>query len=415
MVDLDVGPDDAAVEPDPLLAAYRLEFFWGSDESGGMYRGVALARGTTVSIRLIRPDLSADEDYSAAFEQQVERCRQLVTYRVAKVLDSGRTLDGRLFLVTEHVNGRSLRQIIDAEEVFGWVRVREITQQLLEGLAEGHRSGVVHWDLRPEAVWFETIPGAGPPNVRLTGFGLPWWPPRGPALEGGTLPSAYAAPERFAEGVVDARSDFFALGATLFHLLTGKPPFESADPAELARTRRSGKQPRMQRDDVPKGIPDGFVHLVHYLMAWSPADRPWDAEEITLMITSLPVAEVDDNADGEPPLFGETALPNDEGVIALGRPVVSREPSVLDRVAGHKRVRWGIAAVLVVAILVLLALILLSPAKVPSTPGPTSGPCPTQKASTLAMSDSPSSSITSRSTPSAMPAAGGTPTRSASR
>jgi hypothetical protein len=413
--DLDAPPDGTGDERDPLLGAYRLDELWGTDECGGMYRGTSLESGSPVAIRMVRVDLSADQAYSEAFNTQAFACRGLASHHVAKVLDFGRTLDGRLYLVTEFVSGRSLRQVIEAGEVFGWVRLREMTLQLLEGLAEGHRAGVVHWDLRPEAVWFETSSGGGLPNVRLTGLGLPWWPPQGVAWEGGTCPSAYAAPERFGGGPVDARSDLYALGATLFHLVTGHPAVQGTDPAEIARVLRAGKSVRIQRDEVPKGIPEGFVHLVHYLMAWSPSDRPWDAEEVTLMLTSLPVADADEGAGGDALLFADDVRPNDEGVIALARTVVPREPSVIDRVAGHKRARFLVSAVLLVAIAVLLALILFSPGKkAPAAPG-RSGRVEPQNALTVAMSVSPSSSITSLSTPSAMPAEGGTPTRSASR
>lgn len=411
LVDLESGPDGGSEEGDPLLARYKLDHYWGTDESGGMYRASIRASGSPVSIRLVRADLSADDDYAAAFEVQADRCRALASHHVAKVLERGRTLDGRLFLVTEYVSGRSLRQVIDDGEVFGWVRIRETTLQVLEALAEGHRSGTIHWDLRPEAIWFETTSGSNLSNVRLTGFGLPWWAPHGAAWEGGTCSSAYAAPERFNGGAVDARSDLYALGATLFHLLTGKPPVEGRDAAEIARVLRSAKPARINRAEVPRGIPEGFVHLVHYLMAWSPVDRPWDAEEVTLALTSLPVTEADESGAGEAPLFGDS-VPDADGVIALGRSLPPREPSVLERVTGHRRLRWALTAFLVLAIVVLLLLIVLSRGR--GRPAPVSTPTG-QNASTLAMSVSPSSSITSLSTPSAMPADGGTPTRSASR
>lgn len=345
----DASPGDHDGEPDPLLAAYRLELYWGSDECGGMYRGSALATGTTVSIRVIRPDLSADKGYALAFDQQSERCRQLATHHVAMVLDRGRTADGRLFLVTAYVNGRSLRQFIDDHEPFDWVRVRETTLQLLEGLAEGHRAGVVHWDLKPEAIYFEPGPRGEPPNLRITGFGLPWWPPRGPGGEGGIRPSAYAAPQRFTGGVIEERSDLYALGACLFHLLTGKPPFGGQAASTLASERRAEHRARLSLETncLPRGIPEGFLHLVQHLMAWSPADRPRDAESATRVLTSLPEAVVD---------LGAPEGPDLPRSLAPG-------PSVLDRVARDPRLRWAIAGVLVLAIVGLLSLLLVSPGK----------------------------------------------------
>lgn len=359
------GTVDPADRPDPLLAAYELEALWGSDESGGMYRGKVLATGTTVSIRLIRPDLSADEGYALAFEQQAERCCQLATHRVAKILDRGRTVDGRLFLVTEYIHGRSLRQLIDDGEPFDWVRVREITLQLLEGLAEGHRAGLVHWDLRPEVIWFEAAPG-GDPNVRITGFGLPWWRARGPDPQAGIRPSAYAAPQRFTGGVLEERSDLYALGACLFHLLTGKPPFAGEAAPEFARERRTGNRPHIsvQREGAPKGIPVEFLHLVHALMAWSPADRPRNADAVTRILTSLPEAP-DDGAGSDEPPFGDAGSPIGTDVVAPARARAPREPNLLDRVLSDKRARWSATALLVLAILALLALIVLTPGTAP--------------------------------------------------
>jgi len=305
--DRDAAPLDAhgvGCDADRVLAAYAIEEYWGSDEAGGTYRARVLATGTPVALRVVRTDLSQNATYSEAFEQQVERCRALATHHVAKVLDHGRTSDGRLFVVNEYVQGRSLRQLTEAGRTFGWIAVREISLQLLEALSEAHWAGVVHWDLKPDVIFFEDAPGGEPPNLRVLGFGLP---PRGAVGRDSVQPSPYAAPQRFAGGVIEERSDLYALGACLFHLLTGRAPAEARPTPHEARERRAGRRPRLAIDRTD--LPQGYLDLLQRLLAWSPADRPGSAEDVKRAVIALPESvEYDEAGGSEPPSEGESPL-----------------------------------------------------------------------------------------------------------
>lgn len=95
---------------------------------------------------------------------------------------------------------------------------------------------------------------------------------------------------------------------------------------------------------MPADIPEGFLELVHRLMAWSPADRPRDAYEVTRVVTSLPEAVVDDDPGVES---------------ACDCPVAARGPDWFDRVAASASARWLIGVILALAIVALLWLLLV--------------------------------------------------------
>jgi serine/threonine-protein kinase len=405
-IPLDAAPDQGEEERDPLLASCRLVELLGQDHMGYFYRAERRATGATVTVRLLPPELSTDPGFTAAFERQVSAIRQVASPQVAKILQTGATATGRLFLVTESVEGRTLAQAIATGERFDWLRVRELALQVLAAFAEVHKRRVVHWDFRPEEIFLEQGAG-GHETIKLLGFGLPPWfagddlPGEGPVSL--RLPY-YAAPERFGKVAVDGRGDLYSLGAVLFHLLTGRPPFMGASAEELVARIRAEHIPYLRAEDVPRGIPAEFLQLVRLMLSRAPEERPWEADEVVRSIALLPLGE-DDSPEALQPLPTTRYTLVNEG---SGLGVRFGDDSVQRRIQAKGRGRMWLIAILLMIFMILSLIALFFLRGTSLWPG-------AQKASTSPMSPASSSSIIKRSTPSAMPVEGGTPTSRAAR
>ncbi len=164
--------------------------------------------------------------------------------------------DGYFFVAMQYVEGHSLAEVLGAEHAIEPVRAAAIALEICEQLAKFHswQSTVVHGDIKPSNIHL------GPHDtVRLLDFGIAKRLRTGP----GGQPSAtnhnfgspgYCSPERLARSEVDPQSDLWALGATLYEMLSGAPPYQADDTARLESLIRSRRPPRALPNSCPRGL-----------------------------------------------------------------------------------------------------------------------------------------------------------------
>ncbi|WBB79290.1 protein kinase [Micromonospora sp. WMMD882] len=193
--------------------------------------------------------------------------------------------DGRPYVVLERIDGITLADLV-AEQgpiPFGWVAA--IGAQISAVLLAARELGLVHRDIKPANVMLDRH-GA----VKVLDFGLAVVRDddrysritrTGQAL--GTV--GYMAPEQIVGGPTDHRTDLYGLGATLFDLLTGRPPFDGATTLTTVRRQLDGPPPRPgdSRPDTPAGLDD----LVHALLATEPRERPASAADVYAALAPL--------------------------------------------------------------------------------------------------------------------------------
>jgi serine/threonine protein kinase len=162
--------------------------------------------------------------------------------------------EGVPYLVVEYVPGRNLAEMQRGQPRMALDRALELVRQVAEGLAEVHARGLLHRDLKPANI---IVGHDGRP--RLVDFGLAV-PLAGEGLRGVSGTLAYMAPEQARGEVdrIDARSDIFGLGAVLYELLTGQPPYRAASQDELWRLARAGEvvPPQEHNPAVPMAVND---------------------------------------------------------------------------------------------------------------------------------------------------------------
>src|SRR5262249_27762791 len=137
--------------------------------------------------------------------------------------------EGIIYLVMEYVEGVSVRRLLDRENLLAPRRVVEIGRQICSAIAAAHRAGVIHRDLKPDNVMIEMIDGRE--TARVLDFGIAKLKDshqRRITETGNVIGTPhYMSPEQCSGNTVDHRSDIYALGVTLYEMLSGQLPFDA--------------------------------------------------------------------------------------------------------------------------------------------------------------------------------------------
>ncbi|MFL6137513.1 MAG: Stk1 family PASTA domain-containing Ser/Thr kinase [Frankiaceae bacterium] len=262
---------------------------------GGMatvYRAVDRRLDRVVAVKVMHPALADDEEFVARFSREAKAAARLSHPGVVAVYDQGND-GGVVFLVMEHVAGRTLRALLRERGRLSPAHALHVMRSVLGALAAAHAAGIVHRDIKPENVLI-----ADDGAVKVADFGL------ARAVQSATLTGthgllmgtvAYLSPEQVERGVADPRSDVHAAGILLYELLTGAVPFQSDNPLSVAY--------RHVHEDVPPpsltvpGLPVAVDALVRRATARDPDRRPRNAgaflAEATAVAAALPPEPID--------------------------------------------------------------------------------------------------------------------------
>jgi serine/threonine-protein kinase len=332
----------------------------GAGGMGVVYRAEHRYTGEVVAIKLLAGDVHGGASWDEIRKRFLKEPHLLALARhpnVPRVFDAG-VAGVQPYIVTEYVDGEDLQRRLDAHGTLGIDETLAILEQAARALDAAHGRGIVHRDVKPANV---LIRSDG--HVLLTDFGVAkdtaW--SAGTALFIGT--TYYAAPEQITlERAVDGRADVYALGAVMFHCLTGRPPFEGSSPYEVMKNHVSETAPAATRlrPDLPAAVDDVLARA----LAKDPADRPSSCAELVAAaaaatgtdVGALPVpppraAKKDPSAAGSRPSAGTRAYP--PRTTRTGRALHQRvievptEPKPVrpppERPSRHRR-RWLVAA-----------------------------------------------------------------------
>ena len=368
-------PKDESGE-DPLIGRligerYLVEARLGRGGMGALYR----ARDTTldrgVAVKVLNAALVAEPTVAQRFDREALAISRLDHPNCVRVFDAGAMPDGGKFIVMQLLEGRELRDVI-AEGPLALERAVDFTLQVLRALEHAHRRGLVHRDLKPENV-FVVVDDEGREVIKLVDFGIV------KLLSGddqkltraglvfGT--PRYMSPEQVTGGKIDERTDLYAVGAVLFEMLTGVPPFEADQAGMLMRMHVLSDVP-----PLPESVPADIRAIVLRLLEKSPSDRFATAREV---IDALKGARLVHSAAAVVAPIEPTPTPvRASGAIAAARSRASAQVDLPplrlpDPYVPRTRNRPSslaalVAALLVVALLVGLVFALSTPAEHPA-------------------------------------------------
>ncbi|MBS1122970.1 MAG: serine/threonine protein kinase [Deltaproteobacteria bacterium] len=250
---------------------FKVESKIGEGGFGAVYRGVQLATGRKVALKLLHPEMTKDENLVARFRREGMVLCNLRDAHTITTYDFDQTPDGTLYIAMELLEGRSLHQVFHEQRPLEWKRMFKILGEMCSSLAEAHAQGIVHRDLKPENVYLETRPG-NPEFVKILDFGIAkvmrgdTIDPQAPQLTatGQTLGTLeYMSPEQLMGKPLDGRSDVYALGVVAYEMITARLPFPDAKgPAGLitAQLKQTPVPPSQANPKI--SIPDAANRVI---------------------------------------------------------------------------------------------------------------------------------------------------------
>ena len=241
-----------------------------------VYLGQDLVLDRTVALKVLSGDMSRDQGFVERFRREARAAASLNHPNIVSVYDWGEA-DGSYFIVMEYVPGPTLAQRLHAEEVLP-AEAAAIGAEIAAALAEAHRHGVVHRDVKPGNV---LIDADG--RVKVADFGIAraaWADPDTRLTQTGMVlgTATYLSPEQAEGGIVDARSDVYSLGVVIYEMVTGRPPFGGDTPLSIAyQHARADPQPPRRLNPA---VPEWLEGIVLRAMAKDPGRRYQSAEDL---------------------------------------------------------------------------------------------------------------------------------------
>jgi serine/threonine protein kinase len=264
-----IVPDTPEAEPeDPLIGKgishYTIVAPIGRGGMGLVYRARHDTLGRDGAIKFLPEQFAVDPEYVERFLREARAAAVLSHPNIISVYDAGEE-NGIYYLVMEYVDGRNLRQLLQEQPFFPEADVIRFGIKAAEGLAYAHQKGIIHRDIKPENLMFT---GDGELKIADLGLAKQTREEGSSATMSGAVMGTpfYISPEQIRGSKdVDLRTDIYSLGVTLFHLATGRIPFEGGSPAEIM-SKHLTETPPLARD-VNDAVSDGLSQLLAKMMS----------------------------------------------------------------------------------------------------------------------------------------------------
>jgi eukaryotic-like serine/threonine-protein kinase len=245
--------------------------------SGGManvYLAADQELGRRVAIKILDDRHARDEQFVERFRREAQNAAGLSHPSIVSIYDRGEA-EGTYYIAMEHVEGRTLKELLVARGPSPLGIAIDYTRQILSALRFAHRNGIVHRDIKPHNV---IVDGEG--RVKVMDFGIARAGAASQMTEAGSIigTAQYLSPEQARGAPVDQTSDLYSTGIVLYELLTGSVPFTGETPVEIAMKHLSQAPlaPSAHRPEIPRDLD----YVVLRALAKDPGDRYHSAEEM---------------------------------------------------------------------------------------------------------------------------------------
>jgi len=281
-----------------VAGRFRIICLLGQGGMGEVYEAFDLELRETIALKTIRSDLAADARYVETFKREVHRSRAITHPNVCRVYDlfhQRGELGDIWFLTMELLRGETLTDRIRRDRQLSTAESLPLVKQMCAALAAAHEHGVVHRDFKSGNVLLVSGPDRSPMRAVVTDFGL-----ARPMADSGTASTsldvfggaagtpAYMAPEQVEGHPATAASDLYALGAVMYEMVAGTPPFTGDSPLSVA-VRRLTEPPTPLREHVPDVDPR-WERAIMRCLERDPAARFSRADAVVDALEGAPTA-----------------------------------------------------------------------------------------------------------------------------
>ena len=270
------------------VGRFRLTGLLGQGAMGRVFRAEDTMLRRQVALKVLPKTIKRGQRTVEA-EKLIREARAVASLEHPNIVQvyEVNEVGGVYYIAMELVEAGSLRDLVEAQGPLDYLRVCQLGAEAAEALGHAHVAGVVHRDVKPANLLL-TRTG----RVKVVDFGLarvedPSDLTNFLAESVGT--PQFVAPEILQSQVATGKSDMYSLGATLWYLLTGKPPFEAARAEELLHKHISAPLPNLKK--LRPDLPDALVRTINTCLAKDPAKRHGTAEQLAaaLRVHSIPV------------------------------------------------------------------------------------------------------------------------------
>lgn len=308
---------------------YQIVEMLGEGGMGKVYKVIDKQLNEEVALKLIKPEIASDKKTTERFSNELKLSRKISHRNVGRMYELMED-KGALFITMEYVPGQDLKGLIAQSGRLAIGTAISIAKQACEGLAEAHRLGVIHRDLKSNNIMIDK---GG--NVRIMDFGI------ARSLTGKSITRAgamigtpeYMSPEQTEADDLDHRSDIYSLGVILYEMVTGKLPFEGESPLSVAMKHKA-EIPTDPKKLNPQ-IPEDLSRLILKCLEKDKKDRYQDAEELRSELANI-----------------EMSIPTIERVVPRKQTLTSKEITVTLNVK-----RFCVLALVVVVLVIAAAII----------------------------------------------------------
>jgi serine/threonine protein kinase len=321
----------------------------GAGAMAVVYKAKQLSLDRIVAIKILPKRFTENKEYVERFYKEGKAAGKLNHPNIVQAVDVGEA-GGYHYFVMEYVEGKTLYDDLAAGKVYGEKEALDIIIQVAEALKHAHSVGLIHRDVKPK-------------NIMINKEGIVKLADMGLARETTDFEAAkmekgkaygtpyYISPEQIrGEMDVDGRADIYSLGATFYHLVTGRVPFMADDPAEVMRKHL--KEPLVPPDHINTSLSAGVSEVIEVMMAKNKKDRYSNVEELLIDLKAVRA--------GEPPVRAHRRMNISElEQLEEGEPVEDKENVNLEQSVTRYKTAIVIMGAMAGFLLLIVVLMLL--------------------------------------------------------
>jgi len=311
------------------IPGYQLISKLGKGAMATVYKARQTALDRIVAVKVLPKKLAENPEFVDRFYKEGKAAARLAHNNIVQAIDVGSTSDNFHYFVMEYVEGMTLYDIMQPAPVgegrtFSEAEALDVTIQMADALAHAHARNLIHRDVKPKNILL-TKDGI----AKLTDLGLARAMDDKEAAESeagkayGT--PYYISPEQIRGDVdIDFRADIYSLGATMYHLVTGKPPFDGETPSAVMHKHL--KQPLTPADHVNTALSAGVGEIIDVAMAKNREDRYQSTEDMLEDLRAVRRGEPPTHARRDVHVDGLTALEETGKTVDIAPPPTSLLP-----------------------------------------------------------------------------------------
>ena len=288
------GEETDSLDPSVrMIGKCRIEHEIGRGGMGAVYLGHHTRLDVPVAVKVLPPHIAeSDPEFVHRFVREARLAARIRHPNIVSVLDVDQEQEtGQYYIVQEYVAGGSLKDLLD-EGPMETDRATEIVLGVAEALNAAAKYDIIHRDIKPDNIMLTTD---GTAKLADLGLAKSTTDDAGMTMTSAVMGTpAYMAPEQVeSTSSVDARADIYSLGATFYHMVTGKRPFSGPTPASIMLKHL--QEPLSAVRDVKADVPEPVAAIIEKMLAKNPAERFQTAAELVTALKSV--------GEGQTPAF----------------------------------------------------------------------------------------------------------------